>query len=171
MPAKKNVTLVNGGLAEVANIIVSAGSADDGKTVGLDSTGKLHASVIPLGIGADTNLIVASEALIAGDLVNIWDNAGAFNVRKASAALATNYPANGFVLSAVASGATATVYAEGTDTALSGLTPGEQFLSITTAGRTQAASPTVAGQISQKVGVAVSATSINFQQGVPVLLA
>jgi hypothetical protein len=48
----------------------SAGAADAGKVVQLDGSGRLDNSVMPVGIGADTKVMMASEALAAGDFVN-----------------------------------------------------------------------------------------------------
>lgn len=140
------------------------------KIVKLDASGKLDVTVMPTGIGADTASIVASEALAAGDLVNIWSNAGTANVRKADASTAGK-EAHGFVLAAVSASASATVYFEGTNTQCTGLTPGVQFLSGATAGKTVATAPTGTGKVVQRVGFAVSATALNFDGGDPIVLA
>ena len=129
----------------------SAGAADAGKMVQLDGSGRLDPTMLPVGVGADTGLITTSEALVAGDLVNIWNSTGA-KVRKADAN-AAGKEAHGFVLTAFASGAQATVYFEGTNTAVTGLTPGPQFLG-TTAGKSAAAAATGAGKVVQRVGFA-----------------
>ena len=50
----------------------SAGASDAGKLVALDAAGRINTTMMPTGIGADTAIIVASEALSAGDLVNIY---------------------------------------------------------------------------------------------------
>ena len=147
----------------------SAGAADAGKVVQLDGSGRLDSSVMPVGIGADTKVMIASEALAAGDFVNVWSDGGAFKVRKADATT-NGKRAHGFVLSAVASGASATVYFEGENTAVTGMTPGDVFLG-TTAGRGQAAAPTGSGQVVQRIGVATSATSLNFEPSQPIVLA
>lgn len=60
--------------------IISAGAADSGKLPQLDATGRVDSSVLPVGIGADTAAIVASEILAAGDLINVWNNVGVANV-------------------------------------------------------------------------------------------
>jgi len=113
----------------------------------------------------------ASEALAAGDLVHVWPNAGVSNARKADAS-ATGKRARGYVLSAVASGATATVYFEGRNDQLSGLTPGSDlYLSPTTPGRVTATVPTGTGQVVQPVGVAINATTMNFEPAEPIVLA
>ena len=146
----------------------SAGAADAGKLAMLDANGRLDSTMMPVGIGADTTSIQASEALAAGDFVNIHDSSGA-RVRKADAA--SGKPVHGFVLSAVSSGAMATVYFEGTNNQVTGMTPGDVFLSATTPGLATGTAPTGSGQLVQCLGVAVGATAINFEAGTPILLA
>lgn len=142
-----------------------AGNAD--RIPSLDANGRLHPNMMPAGLGADTASVEASEALVAGDLVNIWDDGGSFKVRKADAP--TNKPAHGFVLGAFASGVQATVYFEGVNTQLTGLTAGRAFLGA--AGAVTNNPPTTSGYIVQQVGVAVAATSLNFEAGNSILLA
>lgn len=146
----------------------SAGAGDAGKIAQLDPSGRLDSTMLPVGVGADTAAIVTSEALVAGDLVNIWDSTGA-KVRKADPATAGK-EAHGFVLAGFASGATATVYFEGTNTSVTGLTPGPQFLGAT-AGKAASTPPTGAGKVVQRVGFATSATTLNFNAGEPIVLA
>lgn len=160
----------NAGLiTEEAAIQSSAGAGDAGKIPALDAAGRLDNSMMPTGIGADTASIAASENLAAGDLVNIWNDGGTAKVRKADATT-SGKEAHGFVLAAVTAPENATVYFEGTNTGLSGLTPGPQFLS-TTAGQPAAAAPSAAGNVVQRVGIAVSATAMNFEAGQPIVLA
>lgn len=191
--AQKVLSNNAGQLQEVASISTSAGAADAGKIIATNASGqidgsflnatvssspnklvmtgadgRLDISVLPVGVGADTAVIPASEALAAGDLVNIWNNSGTANVRKADASTAGK-EAHGFVLAAVASGQPATVYFEGTNTQMTGLTPGRQYLS-TTPGKTSATAPTGSGQVVQVVGFAVSATAMNFQSNPPIVL-
>jgi len=106
MAAKKYLRNLLGRITEVAAVVTSAGAANDGDLVALDATGKLDASVMPSGFGQNTASIQASEALSAGDLVNIHNSTGA-RVRKADATSAGK-ETHGFVLAAVANGATAT---------------------------------------------------------------
>lgn len=146
----------------------SAGSGDSGKVVALDASGRIDTTMMPVGIGADTASITTSEALAAGNFVNVWDSTGA-KVRKADATTAGKQ-AHGFVLSAYGSGVAATVYFEGTNTGVTGLTPGDQFLS-TTAGTASAAAPSGSGNVVQRLGVATSATSLNFEPAQPIVLA
>jgi hypothetical protein len=146
----------------------SAGAADAGKVAALDASGKLDNTMMPVGIGADSTVMVASEALSAGDFVNIWNSTGA-KVRKADATT-SGKEAHGFVLSAVASAGNATVYFEGSNTAVTGQTPGGVFLATTAGGATSTA-PIASGNIVQGIGFATSTTSINFQSQPSILLA
>ncbi|WP_067671847.1 hypothetical protein [Nocardia miyunensis] len=157
-----------GSLTEQAAIQASAGSGDAGKIPALDGSGRLDSSMMPAGIGADTAVIAASEALAAGDFVNIWNSSGA-KVRKADATT-QGKEAHGFVLAAVLSGANATVYFEGPNTAVTAQTPGPVFLA-TTAGTATSTPPSASGNVVQRVGVATSPTSINFEGSQPVVLA
>lgn len=168
MAAKKFLRLVNGVLTEIFGVQTSAGAGNAGDLVSLDDTGRIDNSMMPVGIGADTATISASETLAAGDWVNVWNNSGA-KVRKADATTAGK-EAHGFVLAAVTSGNPATVYFEGTNTQVSGQTPGPVFLQ-TTAGTGGATIPSASGNVVQQIGVAVSATAVNFERGTPVVLA
>ena len=169
MAAKKFLRLVNGVLTEIFGVQTSAGAANAGDLVSLDDTGRIHNSMLPVGIGADTATLTASETLAAGDWVNVWNDAGTFKVRKADATTAGK-EAHGFVLTAVTSGNPATVYFEGTNTQVTGQTPGPVYLQ-TTAGRGGATIPSASGNVVQQIGVAVSATAVNFERGTPVVLA
>ena len=169
MAAKTFIRLINGILTRVSGVVVSTGSSNDGDIPALDSTGRLDMSLMPVGIGADTASITASEALAAGDYVNIWSNAGAFAARKADATI-TGKEAHGFVLAAVANAAAATVYFEGTNTQVTAQTPGPVFLQ-TTAGKGAATVPSATGNVVQNIGYATSATSVNFQSQLPIVLA
>ena len=154
--------------ASIVNSVgTSAGAGDSGKLPSLDGSGRLDNSFMPVGIGADTAAIATSETLAAGDFVNIWDSTGA-KVRKADATT-VGKEAHGFVLSAFTHPTTATVYFEGTNTAVSGKTPGVQFLQ-TTAGTSGSTAPSSSGNVVQKLGVATSATTINFEPQQPIVL-
>ena len=168
MAAKKFLRLVNGVLTEIFGVQASAGAGNAGDLVSLDDSGRIDNSMMPVGIGADTSTISASETLAAGDWVNVWNNSGA-KVRKADATTAGK-EAHGFVLAAVTSGNPATVYFEGTNTQVTGQTPGPVYLQ-TTAGTGGPTAPSASGNLVQQVGVALSATSVNFERGTPVVLA
>ncbi len=162
----------NGGtLTEKAAIQASAGAGDAGKIPALDTAGRLDNSMMPVGIGADTQILPASENLAAGDFVNIWTDTGVAKVRKADAST-SGKEADGFVLSAVTSGNNATVYFEGTNTQMTGLTPGgAYFLSASTPGGVASAAPSGSGNVIQKVGKATSTTAINVEMAEPIVLA
>lgn len=159
-----------GQLTEFAPITTSGGAGDAGKVLATDGGGKIDSTFLPSGIGADTKLITASEALSAGDFVNIWTSTGV-KVRKADAS-ASGKRAHGFVLSAVSSSGTATVYASGINNAVSGATPGaDAFLSDSAAGGFVATAPSGSGKVVQYIGPVLSATEIAFEPTIPVVLA
>ena len=149
----------------------SAGASDAGKLAALDATGKLDATMMPVGLGSECDSVTASEALSAGDFVNIWASTGA-KVRKADASTAGK-EAQGFVLAAVSSGAAATVYRiSQLNNQLTGMTPGaKQYLSAATAGARVETTPATAGNVVQVLGVAKSATEMLFQPSAPITLA
>jgi hypothetical protein len=157
-----------GTITEKTAIITSAGAGDSGKVIALDAAGRLDSSFMPVGIGADTQVITASEALAAGDWVNVWNSTGA-KVRKADATVAGK-EAHGFVLSAVSSSASATVYFEGTNTAVTSQTAGVVYLG-TTAGLGTTTAPSSTGNVVQRIGFATSTTTVNFQSQLPIVLA
>lgn len=168
MAGKKFLRLISGAITEVLGVQTSAGAANAGDIPALDASGRLDNSMLPVGIGADTASIATSENLSAGDYVNIWNSTGA-KARKADATVAGK-EAHGFVLSAVTSPASATIYFEGLNTAVTGQSVGVVFLT-TTPGVGGAAIPSAAGNIVQKIGICTSATSVNFEAGEPITLA
>lgn len=159
----------DGNPTEEAAITTSAGAGDSGKIPALDAAGRVDNSMMPVGIGADTKTIQASENLSAGDLVNVWDNSGA-KARKADASGGIAKKCHGFVLSAVTSGNNATVYFEGTITGLTGLTVGASYF-VSTTGAPSLTVPTTSGHIVQNIGVAISTTEISFEPQTPMLRA
>lgn len=169
MAAKKFLRYVNNIITEVFGVQTSAGAANAGDIVALDDTGRIDNSMMPVGIGADTAVIDASEGLAAGDWINVWDDGGTPKVRKADATTAGK-EVHGFVLASIPSGNPATVYFEGTNTQVTGQTPGPVWLQ-TTAGTGGLTAPSASGNLVQQVGVALGATSVNFERGMPVVLA
>lgn len=162
----------DGSLQEVQPITSSAGAGDASKAVQTDSGGKLDITLMPTGIGADTQSIITSEALAAGDFVNIYNNASVRTCRKAIATDNTK-PAHGFVLAGVGSAASATVFVRGLNTlvALGSFTSADlgkkAFLSPTTSGGAANTIPTTTGQIAQVLGTVenIGATAtINFTE-------
>lgn len=169
MAAKKLLRLVSGVITEVFGVQTSAGAANAGDIVALDDTGRIDNSMMPVGIGADTATIDASEGLTAGDWINVWNDGGTAKVRKGDATSAGK-EVHGFVLASVTNGNPATVHFEGTNTQVSGQTPGPVYLQ-TTAGVGGSTVPSASGNVVQQIGVAVSATAVNFERNAPVVLA
>lgn len=170
MAAKKYFGIVSGIQTLIAGVQTSAGAGDGGKIVSLDDTGKLSSTMMPAGIGADTVVAPATEALNAGDYIDLYNNAGTMSARKADGST-TGKPAAGFVLSAVTNGANATVYRAGTNTALTGLTAGNDvWLSTSAAGGITQTPPdeSVAGKTIQFLGVASGTTAVSTQLGLPI---
>lgn len=163
------VDIVSGVLTQVAAIASSSGGSDANKIIKLNGSGKLDNSFLPTGVGAETKLIECSEDLSAGDFINVYDDSGEM-CRKADATTAGK-EAVGFVLSAYTTGQDATVYFEGINDELTGLTPGaRQFLS-TTAGASTATAPSTSANVVQQIGRAISATEISFEPQQAVTLA
>jgi hypothetical protein len=148
----------------------SSGTGDAGKIVALNTDGKLHTSLLPTGIGADTTVLPAYENLTAGNFVNIFSDTGTPKVRKADATSISKM-AHGFVLDSVNQGSNATVYFEGSNTQLSSLTPGATYFLSATAGAVTTTPPTTSGYIVQAVGVAVNTTTINVEFEQPIVRA
>ena len=159
-----------GRLKEKEATVTSSGASDAGKIVALGSDGKLDSSVMPAGYGEATISLPAYEDLSAGDFVNIFDDGGTTKVRKADAS--SNKPAHGYVLDSVTSGNNVTVHFDGHNTQLTGLTPGKYyFLSATTPGGVSDTPPNTAGHIAQRLGVAISDTTIDVEIDDPIELA
>jgi hypothetical protein len=160
--ANRYLALVNGVITMVQAAISSSGSSSSGQIVALNAAGAVDITMMPTGIGANTVSAVASATLTAGMLVNIYDNAGVLTVRPADSTTAGSQ-ANGYVIAGFASAATATVYiGGGLINGLSGLTVGSTYY-LGTVGAPTATIPATAGNIVQYVGVAVSATALEFQ--------
>lgn len=149
---------------EVEATVTSAGASNAGNIPALDGTGRLSATMMPVGVTPETKTIAAGEDLEAGNVVNIYNDSGA-KVRKADCS--NGRFAQGFVLSGVTSGQNATVYFEGNITGLSGLTPGATMF-LSTTGALSATAPSTSGHYAQVVGWAVSASEVSFEPGLPI---
>ena len=157
--ADKLIQLINGKLTQVEATVTSTGAADAGEVVALDSTGKLDVSVLPVGVGPDVFVANATENINGGQYVNIWNNAGVPGVRLADNS--NGRDAHGFLKDAVTAGNPATVYFEGSNDDLSGLTPGSRYYLGVSGAVTLTPPVAPAAQISQFVGIAISTTAIN----------
>jgi len=160
MAAPKYLRKGTAGNVAVTTAVVVA-TADSIPATGPD--GKLDISFIP---NVDVNTVLAFENLAIGDLVNFFLSGGVTKARKADATT-PGKEADGYVLAAVTAGNPATVYSEGTNSGVSGLTVGSPVFMSATAGLSTTTEPTAAGQVSQRIGVAITATSYNFDRGLP----
>ena len=152
----------------LVNTTTTGGAPNAGKRVQLNGSGVLDVSVLPSGVGDETEVFPASEALSAGDCVNKWNDSGTVKVRKADT---NGKPADGYVKAAVASGANATVYSDGLNDAVTGLTIGTVYLSATPGGYSASPPADGSGLVLQELGFANSATAVKFVRGIPVTLA
>lgn len=184
-PAEKSATDVSAGDEDAGKIVAlnedgkvdismlpldavdeSAGVGDAGKLVLLDETGKIDGTMLPNGIGEDPLLLVASESLSAGNLINIWNDSGTAKMRKADNS--NGRVAHGFVTSAVSSSATGTAYGVGQiNDQLSALTPGTAYF-LGTSGSLTTSIPTTSGYVVQYIGTTHSATAMRFTPSTPI---
>ena len=159
---------VNGVITQLVPINASTGVSDAAKMLQTGADGRLDESFLPSSITGQVKILPASEDLAAGDLVNIWSDTGTIKVRLADASL--NRPAVGYVAAGVSTGANATIYVEGINTQVSGLTPGLVWLGD--AGAVTQTPPTSgSGGISQIVGTFLAATELEFEANDPITLA
>lgn len=164
---------VAGKTKQIYAVLTSAGAADAGKIPGLGDDGRLHSSMMPLGIGASTVQATASEAIGAGKFVNFHDDAGTFSMRLADNS--NGRQADGYVIEAVSSAAVGTAYPlDGTNAELTGLTVGTRYYlgaaGAVTATPLDEADVANVNKISQYLGVAKSATElVTDDQGYVVL--
>ena len=158
-----------GQIREAISANSSAGGADANKLVALNASGKIDSTMLLATDTEDTFSIVvdAGVTLSAGDNVNIYDNAGA---KARLADNSNNRPAHGFVKAGYAAASTAIIYKEGTNDQLTALTPGVPYF-LGTVGNTVATAPTASGAIVQRLGVAFSATDLDFERSQTILLA
>jgi hypothetical protein len=164
------LALLNGVLSMVVPATVG-GSGSAGQIPALDSTtGLLPLSMMPTGIGPSTVPLPTSAALTAtSPFVNVYSNAGTATARPADST-AVGSEANGFVLANVGNGGTATVYAGGLITGLTGITPGANYF-LGTAGSFTTTPPSNAGNIVQFIGKGYNTTTIEFNPQQPVTVA
>ncbi|KTT33810.1 hypothetical protein SB18R_03220 [Pseudomonas oryzihabitans] len=169
MAVKRFLRMVNGRLQQIAGVVVSSGSSNAGDLVALGDNGRLDDSVMPAGVGANTQPLVASGAIGAGKFVNFFQDSSTSpsTLKMRLADNSNGRVAHGFVLSAVADAATGIAYPmDAVNSALSGLSPGVEYYLGTSGGiitpaldETASANQGV-GKVSQYVGIAKSATEL-----------
>ena len=119
---------------------------------------------------AASPMLLASETLAPGAMVNIWDNAGVANLRNANATDATK-PVDGFTVFGAVAGTWADIWGSGNVIKnLAGLTPGAQYWLSTTGGQITLAAPATTGNWDQQVGKALSPTSLFFNPNTGVVV-
>ena len=152
---------------EEASVQSSAGAGDAGKIVALNSSGLIDDTM--LNVGNPSQSMTAGESLTAGDFVYI-NTSDSNKIYKADAD-AVGKKAIGYVSASASTDAAVTVYFEGINTNLSGLTVGSDYFLSATAGGVTATQPSTAGQIVQYIGTAITTTAIHFKFSQPIVLA
>lgn len=153
----------------VSFITSSAGSADGGKPVATDpTTGQIHPSLLP---DALIRTVTASENIAAGAPVNVYDSgSGVMKIRNADAT-ADGKRADGYILTAVITGATVQYNEGGVIAGLSGLTVGAMYYLAATPGGIVTTPPSAVGNVVQQVGKALSATELQWEPSVGFVIA
>ena len=146
---------------------ITGGSASAYAIPCLNALGVLDVSVMPTGIDADVFTALAGSALSANQAVCVINASGAASIVPADAS--NGRAAWGFVTSAVGSGATATVCKYGTIAGQTGLTIGG-IVYLGTAGALTQSPASTTGYILQAVGIASSATTVEFEPGIVIQL-
>ncbi len=161
--AQRFMTLASGLRKLVEALVTSAGAADAGKIIATNAEGKLDTSLLPAGIGANVQLVNASEALGAGKFVNLWNAGGTLKARLADNSNARQ--AHGFVKAAVSIGNPVEVYPlDVSNTNMTALVVGSRYYLDTAGGATATPlDPTDvanANKIHQYLGLALTATEL-----------
>jgi len=159
-----------GRLRELLAAQSSTGAADANRIVALDADGLIDPSMIPASISNVVVVAEADEALGAGDVVHLFDDAGTTKVALASAET-TGEPAIGYVLDSWLAGENAVVFLSGLNDQVSGLTAGQRIYLGVTAGDSVTSPVTGADRIHQFLGRAIASTSYNFEPDDEIILA
>ena len=175
------VDLSTGRFKQVDGTVTSAGAAQAGKIVALDSAGKLDASLIPSGAGGGGNVvsIVATESLTAGDWVNIFNNGGTAAVKKALAQDTTR-PATGYVTTSIGATNPVNVYMSGPNAKIpvGSFTAADLgktvFLSASVQGGCSTTPPSTSGQLIQPlgkiIGIDASFITVEMDLGIEIVV-
>lgn len=101
----------------------SNGVSDANKILCTDSNGKINVNFLPtIGTSQNTLTTLASDNIFEGDFINLFNNGGIINIRKADALL--NRIAHGFSNNFIPAGDIGTVNLKGENTTPYLLTPG-----------------------------------------------
>lgn len=158
MANNKILTLddTNGGLKEVAGA-TTGGVGDANSIPALDSNGRLALGMMPVGVAAEIKTGNAFEAITANALVYLRSDGTVANASNVSG----GHYAEGWANNSAAIGAAVQVNFEGTISGLTGLTP-EGRVYLGASGALTQTIPAGSGVLYQEVGVAISATEVNF---------
>jgi hypothetical protein len=144
--------------ATTASFALNAGGGSGGSGFPFAGTALITGSIV-LTSGSGFPSLLASETLVAGDFVNIFSG----GVRKASSTDITKQ-AHGFVTTSYSATNPVVVFYSGLLTGTSGLTAGARYF-LSASGTEATTPPTLTGQLSQELGVAISTTALLFQPG------
>ena len=136
-----------------------------GNLIKTDADDKINESYMPIGIGAEIEIMPSLDALTGSIFVNIYFDDTVRKCRKASAA-DTGKKVWGWVLESVDAAANASVRFDEIVTGLTNLEIGKDYyLSDTVPGTIVVDSPITTDHYSQKIGSAVSETKLLFNPG------
>ena len=158
-----DVDTTTGEIVRRAGLTTWTGASDANSIIITGADGKIDSSFMPSTTDS-AETIQTSEALAAGDFVNIYDVSGSRRVRKALATDNTK-PAHGYVTAAVNSGANASVFTKGVNARVptTGFTAADVgkavFLSAGTSGGVSKTPPTSEGNVVQRLGFVVEVGS------------
>jgi hypothetical protein len=113
--------------------------------------------------------VEADGPIDAGELLNIYDDAGDAKVRLADAGDPAKF-CNGFAMAAAADGAPCTIMSTGINKQVSPAATGPVWLSEATPGGYTFTAPSATGEIVQPVGTAIEGVGILFNPGVAIEL-
>ncbi len=141
----------------------------------LNAAGQLDVSFMPPGEGPEVTVATATEAIISGGYVQVLPQPAVGGVAQPptvrNADASANKAATHFIMAAAAQGAAnVSCFRVGQNAQVSGVTPGDVWLSDTTPGAVTSTPPTTAGHLVQKLGQALSASNIDTKIGDAILL-
>lgn len=160
---QKFLAIVDGKVQQLFAAVASGGTSSAGQIIAANAQGKLDPTFLPAGVGVNTVVVIASEALTAGRFVNLYEDSGSLRVRLASAS--SGRQAHGFVTESVALNGSAIVYPLDTNNAaLSGLNSGREYwlgdAGAVTSTPLDSQDEANTGKVNQLLGVALSSTEL-----------
>lgn len=150
----------------------STGAASANKIPQTKEDGKLDVSLMPPELDLSAETATTSEALAAGDFINVWLDSSDSTVKIRKGDAGNNRPYHGFVRTSYPVGVEATYFSGGDNTELSDLVPGSPYFASETPGT---ASPTIPlenddfkpNTFIQNLGIAINTTTLRFEYNSP----